>query len=87
MIYLKPPNCFYLFPADPQKDLSDNRLSVSEALADVGPVPAEVKVAWEKTQAALFAQMDEKDEEINQHSQMVEKLKEQMMEQEEVGFC
>ncbi|XP_047740664.1 kinesin heavy chain [Hyalella azteca] len=69
---------------NPQKDLADNRLSVSEALAEVGPVAANVKAAWERNLAALYAQMDEKDEEINQHSQMVEKLKEQMMEQEEL---
>ncbi|CAH1646121.1 unnamed protein product [Spodoptera littoralis] len=36
---------------------------------------------------ALYQQLDDKDEEINQHSQLVEKLKEQMMEQEELIAC
>jgi len=34
----------------------------------------------------LYKQMDDKDEEINQQSQDIEKLKEQIMEQEEVNF-
>lgn len=34
--------------------------------------------------AKLYSQLDEKDDEINQHSQLVEKLKEQMLEQEEL---
>lgn len=36
---------------------------------------------------ALYQQLDDKDEEINQHSQLIEKLKEQMMEQEELIAC
>lgn len=68
--------------ADPAKEVADNRLAPIELSSLTG----DAKVAWEKTQTALFAQLDEKDEEINQHSQMVEKLKEQMMEQEEVSY-
>ena len=66
--------------SDPAKDVKDNRLSTLE----LPGLPNEAKAQWEKLQASLYAQMDEKDEEIHQHSQMVEKLKEQMMEQEEV---
>lgn len=40
--------------------------------------------AWEKEREQLYLSLDEKDEEINQHSQLAEKLKEQMLEQEEV---
>lgn len=36
---------------------------------------------------ALYQQLDDKDEEINQQSQLVEKLKDQMMEQEELIAC
>lgn len=32
----------------------------------------------------LYAQLDEKDDEIDRQSQLIEKLKEQMLEQEEV---
>uniref|UniRef100_A0A6A7FZT0 Kinesin-like protein n=4 Tax=Hirondellea gigas TaxID=1518452 RepID=A0A6A7FZT0_9CRUS len=62
---------------NPQKDAPDNRLSVASV---AGPPKDE----WGRVQAALYAQLDEKDEEINQHSQMVEKLREQMVEQEEL---
>lgn len=44
----------------------------------------EVRDAWEKEREQLYLSLDEKDEEINQHSQLAEKLKEQMLEQEEV---
>lgn len=36
---------------------------------------------------ALYQQLDDKDEEINQQSQLVEKLKDQMLEQEELIAC
>lgn len=35
----------------------------------------------------LYQQLDDKDEEINQQSQLVEKLKDQMLEQEELIAC
>ncbi|KAK8746478.1 hypothetical protein OTU49_017035, partial [Cherax quadricarinatus] len=48
------------------------------------PMSNEVRDAWEKEREQLYLSLDEKDEEINQHSQLAEKLKEQMLEQEEL---
>lgn len=62
----------------------------------VGPVPAipggvmtesmstEERQKLEEEREALFQQLDDKDEEINQQSQDIEKLKDQILEQEEV---
>ncbi|XP_071549968.1 kinesin heavy chain-like isoform X2 [Panulirus ornatus] len=47
-------------------------------------VSNEVRDAWEKEREQLYLNLDEKDEEINQQSQLAEKLKEQMLEQEEL---
>lgn len=52
-----------------------------------GSLSNEERQKLEEERERLYQQLDEKDEEINQHSQYVEKLKEQMMEQEEVGFA
>ncbi|CAH2074082.1 unnamed protein product, partial [Iphiclides podalirius] len=56
------------------------------------PVPVAVAsvvedAAMQAKLEALYQQLDDKDEEINQHSQLVEKLKDQMMEQEELIAC
>ncbi|XP_037802931.1 kinesin heavy chain-like [Penaeus monodon] len=55
-----------------------------KATAPPAPMSNEVREAWEKEREQLYVSLDEKDDEINQHSQLAEKLKEQMLEQEEV---
>ncbi|KAK2575852.1 hypothetical protein KPH14_007226 [Odynerus spinipes] len=68
-----------------------------EGKIDDGPIPAtpgggimagslsnEERQKLEEERERLFQQLDDKDEEINQQSQYVEKLKEQMEEQEEL---
>ncbi|KAL0842007.1 hypothetical protein ABMA28_014225 [Loxostege sticticalis] len=66
--------------------------SFIEEKPPVPPVPVAVSSAVEDAAMqgkleALYQQLDDKDEEINQHSQLIEKLKEQMMEQEELIAC
>lgn len=50
----------------------------------IGSLSNEERQKLEEERERLYKQLDEKDDEINQHSQFVEKLKEQMMEQEEL---
>lgn len=50
----------------------------------VGSVSADERARFEAELERLFGQMDDKDEEINQQSQYAEKLKEQIMDQEEL---
>ncbi|KAJ2952799.1 hypothetical protein O0L34_g7158 [Tuta absoluta] len=66
--------------------------SFIEEKPPVPPVPVAVSgvvedAAMQGKLEALYQQLDDKDEEINQHSQLIEKLKEQMMEQEELIAC
>lgn len=66
--------------------------SFIEEKPPVPPVPVAVSSAVEDAAMqgkleTLYQQLDDKDEEINQQSQLVEKLKEQMMEQEELIAC
>lgn len=51
----------------------------------LGSLSNEERQKLEEERERLYQQLDEKDEEINQTSQYMEKLKEQMMEQEEVS--
>ncbi|XP_059475702.1 kinesin heavy chain [Neocloeon triangulifer] len=50
----------------------------------VGSISNEDRQKIESERERLYLQLDEKDEEINQHTQMIEKLKDQIMEQEEL---
>ncbi|GAA6224216.1 kinesin heavy chain-like isoform X1 [Lates japonicus] len=47
-------------------------------------VSSEERSKYEEDISNLYKQLDDKDDEINQHSQLAEKLKEQMMDQEEL---
>ncbi|CAJ1087717.1 kinesin heavy chain-like isoform X2 [Xyrichtys novacula] len=50
-------------------------------------VSGEERSKYEEDITNLYKQLDDKDDEINQHSQLAEKLKEQMLDQEEVGVA
>jgi len=50
----------------------------------MGSLSNEERQKLEEERERLYQQLDEKDEEINQQSQYVEKLKDQVLEQEEV---
>ncbi|KAM7006042.1 kinesin heavy chain [Tautogolabrus adspersus] len=56
----------------------------SDASSIVVHISAEERQKYEEEIRKLYKQLDEKDDEINHQSQMVEKLKEQMLDQEEL---
>lgn len=85
-------------PMDEQllmKDLESSTLSLSDT-SSVTNIPATIPVTsteplsndertkFEEERTRLYAQLDEKDDEIDRQSQLIEKLKEQMLEQEEL---
>ncbi|GFV53732.1 kinesin heavy chain [Trichonephila clavipes] len=85
-------------PQDEQlltKDLEASTLSLSDT-SSVTNIPATIvqvssepvgndeRVKFEEERIRLYAQLDEKDDEIDRQSQLIEKLKEQMLEQEEL---
>ncbi|XP_029308370.1 kinesin heavy chain-like [Cottoperca gobio] len=58
----------------------DNMLPPGAAVS----VTLDERSKYEEDISSLYKQLDDKDDEINQHSQLAEKLKEQMMDQEEL---
>ncbi|KAM4560019.1 kinesin heavy chain-like [Odontesthes bonariensis] len=64
----------------------DNTPIIDNLLPTAGgvSVSTEEKGKYEEDISNLYKQLDDKDDEINQHSQLAEKLKEQMMDQEEL---
>ncbi|XP_067138494.1 kinesin heavy chain-like [Centruroides vittatus] len=75
-------------------DLTTSTLSLSDVPPPTVPVPTipissdplsnDERVKFEEERLSLYAQLDEKDDEIDRQSQLIEKLKEQMLEQEEL---
>lgn len=55
-----------------------------EVVPPAVPISADERTTLELERERLYQQLDDKDEEINQQSQYVEKLKEQIMDQEEL---
>ncbi|XP_041835010.1 kinesin heavy chain-like isoform X1 [Melanotaenia boesemani] len=64
----------------------DNTPIIDNLLPAAGgvSVSSEERSKYEEDISNLYKQLDDKDDEINQHSQLAEKLKEQMMDQEEL---
>ncbi|KAM9766817.1 kinesin heavy chain-like [Menidia menidia] len=64
----------------------DNTPVIDNLLPSAGgvSVSSEERGKYEEDISNLYKQLDDKDDEINQHSQLAEKLKEQMMDQEEL---
>ncbi|CAG0916136.1 unnamed protein product [Notodromas monacha] len=74
---------------EPVADVPSQSMTASEIAVVVAPVPTVVtsgdaESTFEQERESLYKQLDDKDEEINQMSQLLEKLKEQMLEQEEL---
>lgn len=68
--------------------LTDNipnaNIPVNITQVSAEPLSNAERVKFEEERSRLYAQLDEKDDEIDRQSQLIEKLKEQMLEQEEV---
>lgn len=75
-------------------DLTTSTLSLSDVPPPTVAIPSipissdplsnDERVKFEEERLSLYAQLDEKDDEIDRQSQLIEKLKEQMIEQEEL---
>ncbi|XP_015911040.1 kinesin heavy chain [Parasteatoda tepidariorum] len=61
-----------------------NNLPVNIIQVSAEPLSNAERVKFEEERSRLYAQLDEKDDEIDRQSQLIEKLKEQMLEQEEL---
>lgn len=57
---------------------------MESSIGNLSTITEAEKTQWDGERIKLYAQLDEKDDEINNTSQMIERLKEQMMEQEEL---
>ncbi|KAG8188634.1 hypothetical protein JTE90_005987 [Oedothorax gibbosus] len=78
------------------KDIMENSTTSLTENIPVNNIPANIvhvsaeplsnaeRVKFEEERSRLYAQLDEKDDEIDRQSQLIEKLKEQMLEQEEL---
>ncbi|MEQ2161438.1 hypothetical protein GOODEAATRI_009594 [Goodea atripinnis] len=64
----------------------DNTPIIDNLQPEGGGVSGEERRTHDEDIRSLYKQLDDKDDEINQHSQLAEKLKEQMLDQEEVGL-
>jgi hypothetical protein len=51
----------------------------------VGPINDEERKKYEEERSKLYSQLDEKDDEIQVQSQLAERLKQQLMEQVNMG--
>ncbi|KAM4710776.1 kinesin heavy chain-like [Anableps anableps] len=63
---------------------NDNTPIIDNLQPGEGGVSSDERRTFEEDIRSLYKQLDDKDDEINQHSQLAEKLKEQMLDQEEL---
>lgn len=69
---------------DSMATIPDQRTTQQPLLSSrVGPIVDEERRKYEEERSKLYAQLDEKDDEIQMQSQLAERLKQQLMEQEE----
>lgn len=69
------------------KELEISTISLPETAPQpvpVEPMTNEERAKFQEEQSRLYSQLDERDDEIDRQSQLVEKLKEQIMDQEEL---
>ncbi|KAK6483022.1 kinesin heavy chain-like [Huso huso] len=72
--------------SEDQKNLEpcDNTPIIDNLAPPIASVSAEEKSKYEENISNLYKQLDDKDDEINQQSQLAEKLKQQMLDQDEL---
>ncbi|XP_032080438.1 kinesin heavy chain [Thamnophis elegans] len=72
--------------AKDQKNLEpcDNTPIIDNIVPVVASISSEEKGKYEEEVTSLYRQLDDKDDEINQQSQLAEKLKQQMLDQDEL---